>query len=42
MFDDQWKVPMFGGPLKGKDKHHFHLFSLSPPTILLKPSFFFH
>jgi hypothetical protein len=28
----QWKVPMFGGPWKEKEKHPFHLFSFSPPT----------
>jgi hypothetical protein len=31
---------MFGGLWKEKKKHHFHLFSLSRPTILLEPSFF--
>jgi hypothetical protein len=35
----QWKVPMFGGIWKEKKKHLFHLFSLSPPTILF--DFFF-
>jgi hypothetical protein len=36
-----WKVPMFGGQWKKKEKHLFHLFSLSPQQVLLKP-FFFH
>jgi hypothetical protein len=27
-----WKVPIFGGLWKKKEKHHFHLFSLCPPT----------
>jgi len=30
MLSGQWKVPMFGDLWKEKDKHHFHLFSLSP------------
>jgi hypothetical protein len=29
----QWKVPMLGGPWKEKEKHPFHLFSLSPPKF---------
>jgi hypothetical protein len=41
MLDGQWNVPMFGGQwnvlmlgwlMEGKEKHHFHLFSLSTPT----------
>jgi hypothetical protein len=30
---------MFGGQWKKKEKHPFHLFSLSPQQILLKPLF---
>jgi len=30
MIGGQWKVPMFGGYWKEKEKHPFHLFSLSP------------
>jgi hypothetical protein len=32
LLNDQWKVPMFGGPWKEKKKHLFHLFSFFPPT----------
>jgi hypothetical protein len=30
---------MFGGQWKKKEKHPFHLFSLSPQQILFKPFF---
>ncbi len=40
MFGGPWKVPMFGGQWKEKEKHPFHLFSLPPQQILLKPFFF--
>jgi len=40
MLGGPWKVPMFGGLWKEKEKYHFHLFSLSPPTILLDLFFF--
>jgi hypothetical protein len=36
----QWKALMFNGPWKEKEKHPFHLFSLSPKQISLK--LFFH
>jgi hypothetical protein len=41
MFGGLWKVSMFGGQWKEKDKYPFHIFSFSPQQILLKP-FFFH
>jgi hypothetical protein len=42
MFGSLWKVPMFDGQWKKKEKkmHPFHLFSLSPQQFLLKPFFF--
>jgi hypothetical protein len=39
MFSGPWKIPMFGGLWKEKEKHHFHLFSLSPLTHFTKTIF---
>ncbi len=39
-FGGQWKVPMFGGPWKEKEKHLFNTSQFPPNLFLLKPSFF--
>jgi hypothetical protein len=36
----QWKAPMLGGFWKKKEKHPFHLFSLSTPTNFTSTFFF--
>jgi hypothetical protein len=35
-----WKVSMFGGPWKEKEKHFSHLFSFSPQQFYLNLIFF--
>jgi hypothetical protein len=37
----QWKVPMFGGQWKEKEKHLSPFPTLPPIIFLLKPSIFF-
>jgi hypothetical protein len=41
MLSGQRNVPMFGGQWKEKETVFFHLFPLSPPSNLFRPSFFF-